>query len=215
MNSRQLFRKATIVALCLICLFLFSTHSAANGNTRHEAEYSGSTHAPKTDYRLYLPLSVKGAPTVSAPLPDQYVFVENWTHQHGFGNCPGPCIDFPGYSFNPSSGELFVFFPPKLGSEDIGYIGNGTALSGSAGCGVSSRVWSFAQLPADQGGISLKSVDSMGRVWIEKAEVTVSLMPGETWSNATVITNTNCVITTTVSLSNHGFLERNKIQYIR
>ena len=211
MNSRQLFRKASIAALCLVCLSLVSIPGAAGGNARHDADFSG----PETVYQVYLPLSIKSAPTITTPLPDQYVFVENWTHRHGHGNTCGPCIDFPGYAFNPSSGALVVYFPPKLEPKDIGYIGNGTVLSGSAGCGVTSRVWSFAQLPADQGGISLKSVDSAGRVWIEKAEVTVSLMPGETWSNATVITNTNCVITTTVYLRNYGFLERNKIQYVR
>lgn len=90
-------------------------------------------------------------PAAQASAPSEYGFVEIWTAVSGSGRLPRLCIDFPGYTYDPSTGQLAPFFPsaglPALPPSAWGYAGNGHSRSGAAGCGVASDLAPIASLP--------------------------------------------------------------------
>lgn len=139
---------------------------------------------------------------VAKPPPGQYLFVESWTAVSGTGKLPQLCIDFPGYSFDTSSGMLAPFsgsaLPPLLPSA-WGFAGSGESRSGAAGCGAASDLRPIASLPysttvgvgtgttSDYGEqlrsapVELLAITADGQLTARIDGETVMLAPGQSW----------------------------------
>ncbi len=173
---------------------------------------------------VYLPFVCDTTP-VAVEVPEgEYLLVESWTHSVLGAGCEGLCIDFPGYSFDVQHGELDVYTtePPDpalvLGEYDIGFVGSGTSMGG-AGCGVSSGLDKVEHCPWSQDGVELRSVNDAGVVTLTVQGETVVLESGGVWTGEEETETwdwlgAGCVVTSTRSISNYGFQDRDTITYI-
>jgi hypothetical protein len=175
-------------------------------------------------HRVYLPFANKNFP-IPIQIPEgKYLLVEYWTHRVLGANCPGLCIDFPTYYFDPQSGELALYTigtpdpALMLGDDDVGYAGSGVSHGGT-GCGASSDLTRVAYCPFAQGSTTLRYVDESGTVTLERKGQVIVLGAGETWVSEEEIEEwwegsiPPCVVTSTHRITNYAFQDRDKIVF--
>lgn len=177
------------------------------------------------------------AQSVAQPPAEQYLFVELWVRVTGTGNLPLLCIDFPGYEFEPDTGELTPFFEeelPDLVPSDWGFVGRGSSRGGAAGCGAASGLTAVPSLPytttlglatgrTDDWQEELRAVpvvlqaiaaDGMLTATIDGTEV--MLAPGEHWSTSAVADLVNEEFQgqyqVTSSVTNYGWQSRMAVE---
>jgi hypothetical protein len=179
----------------------------------------------------------QGATPATKPPPGEYLFVEIWTAVSGTGKLPRLCIDFPGYTFDRSSGALAPFFadtlPPLLPSE-WGFSGRGMSRSGAAGCGTASSLEPIASLPytttvgigtgtAGEYGEQLRSAEvyliaiaADGQLTANIEGESVTLAPGQRWSKVVGADFKNDAFDgyyeITSSVTNYGWNDRARIK---
>jgi hypothetical protein len=169
-------------------------------------------------WQIHFPLVPRDFPLVVQVPEGQYLFVEYWTRSVLGADCPGLCIDFPTYYFDPQSGELAVYVPlSALDDDDVGYVGSGHSLGGM-GCGASSGLTKIRWCPFPQDDITLRYVDETGTITLERESKVIVLGAGEAWvSDEEPETwdwlGTKCVVTSTHYIANYAFQDRNKIVY--
>jgi hypothetical protein len=172
---------------------------------------------------VYLPFVCHTIPVVVQVPEGEYLFVESWTHSMLGAGCEGLCVDFPGYSFDVQGGELDVYTtdPPDpalvLGEYEVGFVGSGVSMGG-AGCGVSSSLDKIERCPWSQDGVELYSVDDAGVVTLKRQGETIVLEPGGVWTGEEETETwdwlgAGCIVTSTHSINNYGFQDRDKITY--
>jgi len=172
---------------------------------------------------VYLPLACRNCPPVAQVPEGKYLFVEYWTHSVLGAGCESLCIDFPGYAFEPHSGELTIYTtdPPEpalmLGEDEIGYLGTGQSLMGS-GCGASSSLSKVPAFPFSGDDITLRDVDEAGVTTLERQDETLVLQPGEAWVSDEQVEiwdwlGAGRVVTSTHHIINHAYQDRDQIQY--
>jgi hypothetical protein len=169
--------------------------------------------------QIYLPCAYKNFPLIIHVPEGEYLFVEYWTHSVMGVDCPGLCIDFPAYHFDPQSGELTMYSPdpPLLSDDDIGYIGSGESLEGLCG-GACSRLTTIQSCPVTEDGITLSYVDGTGTVTLEREGEEIVLEAGEAWISDEEVEDWDsmypgCVVTSTHRITNYAFQERDKIKF--
>ncbi len=183
--------------------------------------------------------AVRGQPAapVTQPPPGEYLFVETWTAVSGTGKLPRLCIDFPGYTFDPSSGALAPFFgstlPPLLTSV-WGFSGSGSSRTGAAGCGAASGLEPIAGLPytttigigtgfTGEYGEQLRSAEveliaitADGQLTAAIDGESMTLAPGQRWSKVVGADLKNDMFDghyeITSSVTNYGWHDRARIQ---
>jgi hypothetical protein len=177
---------------------------------------------PTLTHHIYLPSFRKATLPLTETLKTRYLLVEYWIHKHGDENCGPPvCVDFPAYSFHPSSGVLTVYRSnPALEKVDVGYVGSGVSIGGGLGGGVVSHLMTFATCPFTSSDIVLHAFDATGTVFLERADQAFTLTAGTEWISRTVAVYENpaapdCTVTTTHRIANYAFQQRDKIEYHR
>jgi hypothetical protein len=179
----------------------------------------------------------QAATPATRPPPGEYLFVETWTAVSGTGKLPRLCIDFPGYTFDPSSGALAPSFasrlPPLLPSA-WGFSGSGHSRTGAAGCGAASDLAPIASLPysttvaigtgtAGEYGeqlrwaeVTLIAITADGQLTATIDGETVTLDPGQRWSKVVGAALKNDMFDghyeITSSVTNYGWNDRAWIQ---
>lgn len=172
---------------------------------------------------VYLPLACRNRPTGAQVPAGQYLFVEYHKHTVLGAGCESLCIDFPGYAFEPRSGELTIYTtePPEpalvLNEGEIGYLGTLVSLTGK-GCGASGVLTKVQTIPFFQDDLTLRHVDEAGVATLERQDETLVLQPGEGWVSDEEIETwdwlgAGCVVTGTYHITNHAFQDRRKIKY--
>ncbi len=174
------------------------------------------------------------------PLADKYLFIQYWNKVDGTGKLPALAIDFPDYRFDPKTGTLSHFNPTRaitLASTAWGFIGHGTSRSGDAGTGAVSSLSTIDQLTYSidvamfTGSINLQAGPNMeetksvglkilavaedGTISIELDNQTITLAPGQSWTQ-TVEAGVNegqytGLLTLTSTLTNYGWQDRSMI----
>lgn len=134
----------------------------------------------------------------SKPLSKKFLFVEIWVKVIGTGIVGSTRVDKPLYFFdNP---ELYLYGVKSLTSNDLGYIGQGTSMHGSAGGGVASTLTTFQQFPYQTSltvstgkmnelysaelvaiPVTFLSVSEDGVIVVEINTNEIMLTPGESW----------------------------------
>lgn len=102
--------------------------------------------------------------------------------------------------------------------EDLKAIyGSINSLSGETGSGSSSRLYPVEALPADVGNDRVVQIYNNGTVVVEHANHTITLVPGESWSETTIEDSTGrfglgiARLTSTDSVMNHGYIPEGNI----
>jgi WD40 repeat protein len=137
--------------------------------------------------------------------PEKYLFVEAWRNLHGVGNCEGLMIDFPTYNIHDGSlqGNLNLAADASI----VGFFGEGTSNSGTAGGGASSELMPMYELPYQYGQFTVHSVDSRGLIVITIDGESIYMEPGRSWSHQTQRTDENgCQLTNRFILRNYGLV---------
>jgi hypothetical protein len=139
----------------------------------------------------------QGQKTDPWPVPaDRYVFIDH--HLFRTGEAVGePCgsglmIDFPMYSFDRSTGEL-----RGAGTEEVAVndslklvYGSGVSLGGALGGGTSTYLTGVYALPFTKGEVTVVQVTEDGTATLVNGNGTITLAPGGTWTNESVVTET-------------------------
>ena len=86
---------------------------------------------------------------VSQPPAGKFLFVEIWVIVDGTGHLPGGLIDFPGYTFDPTTRVLDAHYSKNNypTTSFIGLLGMGHDRRGDAGGGAASGLIPIATLP--------------------------------------------------------------------
>ena len=179
----------------------------------------------------------QAAAPATQPPPGEYLFVETWTEVSGTGKLPRLCIDFPGYTFDPSSGALAPFFAdtlPALRPSAWGFSGSGSSRTGGAGCGAASSLDPIASLSytttvsigtgttGEYGEqlrwaeVELIAITADGQLTATIDGETVTLDPGQRWSKVVGADLKNDTFDghyeITSSVTNYGWHDRTRIQ---
>lgn len=159
---------------------------------------------------------------------ERYVFIDHHVSETGEAldntSCGGPNIDFPTYSFNRETGELYVGslnYPFPLNESLKIIYGNGYTPGGVFGSGEASNVYPFYSLPFEEGDINITGLTPTGFVTFTRANETITLAPEETWKNITTTTGFrtimggygNCSVAAvrTETIYNAGLIGKNHI----
>jgi len=170
------------------------------------------------------------------PPNDMYLFMEIWIVFDGTGTLPMKFVDFPGYEYDPATGELKSYGRGRqisLSSKDWGFIGLGEKRTASTGGGTTSQLSTIDQIPftisapifAGKLGeyaeeinyipITLLAVSMDGEVVIDIDGQEVVLPKGEKWEQMQDLTvNTerfNGHLRVTSSVINYGWNPRSLI----
>lgn len=172
----------------------------------------------------------------SMPPTDEYLFMEIWIVFDGTGTLPMKFVDFPGYEYDPATGELKSYGRStkiSLSSKDWGFIGLGEKRTAATGGGTASQFSTIDQLPftvsapifAGKLGeyaeeieyipITLLAVSMDGEVLIDIDGQQVVLPRGEKWEKMQdMAVNTerfNGHLRVTSSVINYGWNSRSLI----
>ena len=172
----------------------------------------------------------------SMPPNDMYLFMEIWIEFDGTGTLPMKFVDFPGYEYDPVTGELKSYGRGgqiSLNSKDWGFIGLGERRTASTGGGTTSQLNTIGQIPftvsapifAGKMGeyaeeiqyipVTLLAVSMDGKVVIDIDGQEVVLPKGEKWEQIQeMAVNTerfNGDLRVTSSVINYGWNLRNLI----
>jgi hypothetical protein len=135
----------------------------------------------------------------SKALSKKFLFVEVWVKVTGTGTVGSIRIDKPSYFFDSS--ELYIYRGKPLTSNDLGYIGQGTSMHGSAGGGIASTLTTMQQFPYQTSltvstgkmknqysvefvsiPVNIISVSETGIIVVDIDKTETILAPGESWS---------------------------------
>ena len=156
--------------------------------------------------------------------PDEYVFIDHHVETQGElieGKYPFMYIDFPGYFFDEKAGALSGQFDFKIDDALKVVCGSYYSLSGCAGSGISSSLYSANVLPYEKNGFKILGIQPDGTAQIEYNGVLVILKSGESWEKTTSKIDTKesqgqsgtAKLTTTDTIVNYGILDKSKIKY--
>jgi len=170
------------------------------------------------------------APRVDKAIPwpfeeDKFVFIEHRQEEDGRvieGDYPpGPTIDFPTYMFDPYSGTLasqeFTFDI----DDDLKVIyGKSTALRGTAGGGMSSKLNGVYRFPYEDEELVLRGVDEHGNAHIIYRDDQIVIESGDEWEYSTTRRDTIgrvrdrsiAEFTKTIRIINYGMLNKSNIR---
>jgi hypothetical protein len=154
--------------------------------------------------------------------PDGYVFIDHHVDTRGElieGKYPFMYIDFPGYFFD--GGTLTGQFDFKIDDTLKMIYGAYNSLSGCAGTGISSSLYSANVLPYENNGFKILGIQPDGTAQIEYNGVSIILKSGESWEQTTSRIDTKesqgqsgtAKLTTTDTIVNYGILDKSKIKY--
>lgn len=227
MRKVVLLECAGIAVACLLLLYPRSTEAGTNANIGQKQPSALPVYAFRPSegvtltHPIYVPFVRTDLLPITETLKTRYLLVEYWTDRESGGDCgPSICIDFPGYSFYPPTGELALYFGnSELSADDAGYIGSGISLRGT-NCGASSQLATFEELPFStelfyMGSMTLHSVDGTGAISMVRDGETIDLKSQARWISSTVAAQETawgvCTVTTTQHVANYGFQHRGKI----
>lgn len=157
--------------------------------------------------------------------PDQYVFIEYRIEEDGRvleGNYPsGPMIDFPTYMYDPHRGEIASRdFPFEINDTLKVVLGKSLALRGTAGGGISSRLYGAYQLPFTTDDITILRIENDGTARVRLRTEVLVIPAGDEWRRSQTRRDTIgtfrdravAEFTKTERIVNHGVLEKAKIR---
>jgi len=153
------------------------------------------------------------------PSIDGIIFIEQRNATRGQLIAGGSEYTFLGestYTFN--SEERTLTGKAEFSLEGLRAIyASGKSLSGDAGSGSSTKLYPVKAVPTGDGGDRITAITSDGTVTIEHAGKTITLAPGESWSETTIIESAGKYalgitrLTSTDTIVNWGFLDKGDI----
>jgi hypothetical protein len=153
----------------------------------------------------------------------QYLFLEQHSHSQGEliqgQSWPQLHIDFPMYSFNPTSGTLKGNIDFPIDGNLIAVCGHGSSVRGCLGSGASTAAIGIYDLPyhSENDYLVVTNIDTGGTVSLRYFDSLIVLAPGKEWLSVsthidTLMDSLIAKVTYTDRITNYGFLQKSKIQ---